>query len=44
MYSKHNETIKNDASKKEAEDEAQSLNDIIANAELADEVQLSEAA
>jgi hypothetical protein len=44
VYSKHNETIKNDASKKEAEDKAQSMNDIIANAELADEVQLSEAA
>jgi len=44
VYSKHNETIKNETLKKEAEDEAQSNNDIIANAELADEVQLAEAA
>jgi hypothetical protein len=44
VYSKHNETVKKNTSKDKAEEEAQSNNDIIANAELADEVQLSEAA
>jgi hypothetical protein len=44
VYSKHNETVKKNTSKDKVEEEAQSNNDIIANAELADEVQLSEAA
>ena len=44
VYSKHNETVKKNTSKDKAEEEAQSINDIIANAELAHEVQLGEVA
>ena len=44
VYSKHNETVKKNKSKDKAEEEAQSNNDIIANAELADEVQLKDVA
>ena len=38
------ETVKKNMSKDKAEEEAQSNNDIIANAELADEVQLKDVA
>lgn len=44
VYSKHNETVKKNTSKDKAEEEAQSINDIISNAELADEVQLKDVA